>query len=209
METKVNEIKEEVKAVDANNTANDEINNLIKVSKEAIEAKLGLFTYDVNRIRNCCPIIVKTQNVDEAGNIVDEDEITNRISITFIEPCPQYNKVGEDKYELQPLNKNLIISSIEICAILNESGHTMFANMIKSNPKMANLILPNANIILYSKLIKAGENFINPFSTTNKEYDASKHDTYEYHIGKIDLSKDSIAREQRMIDKLMMDSMKL
>ena len=208
METKVNEIKEEVKAVDTNNTANDEINNLIKVSKEAIEAKLGLFTYDVNRIRNCCPIIVKTQNVDEAGNIVDEDEITNRISITFIEPCPQYNKVG-DNYELQPLNKNLIISSIEICAILNESGHTMFANMIKSNPKMANLILPNANIILYSKLIKAGENFINPFSTTNKEYDASKHDTYEYHIGKIDLSKDSVAREQRMIDKLMMDSMKL
>ena len=93
METKVNEIKEEVKAVNTNNTANDEINNLIKVSKEAIEAKLGLFTYDVNRIRNCCPIIVKTQNVDEAGNIVDEDEITNRISITFIEPCPQYNKV--------------------------------------------------------------------------------------------------------------------
>ena len=78
METKVNEIKEEVKAVDTNNaanTSNDEINNLIKVSKEAIEAKLGLFTYDVNRIRNCCPIIVKTQNVDEAGNIVDEDEM--------------------------------------------------------------------------------------------------------------------------------------
>lgn len=148
------------------------------------------------RYRAC---LVKSCKVEEQDNYT-------RVSITLGNEVVGFIPDASGNY--LPAQVTTIFSSgfaLSAC-IKNNEDISWLAGIINENPNAIRVLLPGSKIDIIRQLVKAGEEYINPFTTKSAEDvvpSVFDHDTYITHIVSITLGKNSA----KFIDMLAMKIM--
>lgn len=162
-----------------------------KSIKDIIGAIMG--TGNAVRYRAC---LVKSCRVEE------EDNYT-RVSITLGNEVTGFLPDASGNY--LPAQVSTVFSSgfaLSAC-LKNNEDISWLAGIINENPNAIRVLLPGAKIDIIRQLVKAGEEYINPFTTKSAEDivpTVFDHDTYVTHIVGIELGKNG----SRFADMLAM-----
>lgn len=148
------------------------------------------------RYRAC---LVKSCKVEEQDNYT-------RVSITLGNEVVGFIPDASGNY--LPAQVTTIFSSgfaLSAC-IKNNEDISWLAGIINENPNAIRVLLPGSKIDIIRQLVKAGEEYINPFTTKSAENivpSVFDHDTYITHIVSITLGKNG----SKFADMLAMKAM--
>lgn len=137
---------------------------------------------------------------------VEEEDNYTRVSITLGNEVVGFIPDASGNY--LPAQVTTIFSSgfaLSAC-IKNNEDISWLAGIINENPNAIRVLLPGSKIDIIRQLVKAGEEYINPFTTKSAEDvvpSVFDHDTYITHIVSITLGKNSA----KFIDMLAMKIM--
>lgn len=151
---------------------------------------------NATRYKNC---LVKSCKVDE------EDNYT-RVSITLGNEVTGFLPDASGNY--LPAQVTTVFSSgyaLSAC-LKNNEDISWLAGIINENPNAIRVILPGSKLDIIRQLVKAGEEYVNPFTTKAAEDivpSVFDHDTYITHIVGIELGKNG----SRFADMLAMKVM--
>lgn len=116
-------------------------------------------------------------------NIVDNsDKGMGRITIVVAKSLPQYLlNADTGAYELGT-TRNIFTTRIQLAAILKGQGETQIAKIVESAPfEMIVPILEKGRISIMSRLLAAGEAYVNPYaSKAPAEERITEHDRMEF-----------------------------
>ncbi len=132
-----------------------------------------------------------------------DDEDRPRICLVLREEIAGYVLEGTE-YKLGKTH-NAFVTAFAIAAVLKEDESTaMMGNYIVRNPRVAENLLSGATINLIQVPIKAGEGYINPFTTkTDSEEYVSDHDWISNNITSIKLGVMGNKVVDRLIDRIV------
>lgn len=137
---------------------------------------------------------------------VEEEDNYTRVSITLNNEVVGFLPDASNNY--LPAQVTTIFSSgfaLAAC-IKNNEDISWLASIINENPNAIRVILPGSKIDIIRQLVKAGEEYVNPF-TTKREEDVVPsvfdHDTYITHIVEIELGKNGSKFADMLAMKVM------
>lgn len=139
-------------------------------------------TGNATRYKNC---LVKSCKVEE------EDNYT-RVSITLDNEVTGFLPDASGNY--LPAQVSTIFSSgfaLSAC-LKNNKDISWLAGIINENPNAIRVLIPGSKIDIIRQLVKAGEEYVNPFTKKSAEDvvpSVFDHDTYITHIVGIELGK--------------------
>ena len=139
-------------------------------------------TGNATRYKGC---LVKSCRVEEEDNYV-------RVSITLGNEVTGFLPDASGNYI--PAQVNTVFSSgfaLTAC-IKNNENISWLAGIINDNPDAIKVLIPGGKIDIIRQLVKAGEEYVNPFTTKSAEDivpTVFDHDTYITHIVGIELGK--------------------
>lgn len=137
---------------------------------------------------------------------VEEEDNYTRVSITLGNEVTGFLPDASGNY--LPGNTNVIFSSgfaLSAC-IKNQEEISWLAGIINENPNAIRVLLPGSKIDIIRQLVKAGEEYINPFTTKSTEDivpSVFDHDTYITHIVGIELGKNGSKFADMLAMKVM------
>jgi hypothetical protein len=137
---------------------------------------------------------------------VEEEDNYTRVSVTLGNEVTGFIPDASGNY--LPGNTNVIFTSgFALAACLkNNEDISWLGNIINENPAAIKVLLPGSKIDIIRQLVKAGEEYVNPFTTKASEDvvpTVFDHDTYVTHIVGIELGKNG----SRFADMLAMKVM--
>ena len=115
-------------------------------------------------------------------NVVDRDSDNGFVTIVVSKGLPQYVlNADTGEYELGT-TRNIFTSRIQIAAILKGMNETVLAKIVETAPFMVVVsVLEGARISVMSRLLAAGEQYINPYaSKAPSEVHVTEHDRIEF-----------------------------
>lgn len=152
-------------------------------SKSTAQIISGIMaTGNATRYKNC---LVKSCKVEE------EDNYT-RVSITLDNEVTGFLPDASGNY--LPAQVSTIFSSgfaLSAC-LKNNKDISWLAGIINENPNAIRVLIPGSKIDIIRQLVKAGEEYVNPFTKKSAEDvipSVFDHDTYITHIVGIELGK--------------------
>lgn len=131
-------------------------------------------------------------------NVVDRDSNSGFMTIVVSKGLPQYIlNVDTGAYELST-TRNIFTSRIQIAAILKGMNETVLAKIVETAPFMVVVsVLEGARISVMSRLLAAGEQYINPYaSKAPSEVRVTEHDRIEYFPYELKLGNKFTALEK-------------
>lgn len=131
-------------------------------------------------------------------NVVDHDSDNSFITIVVSKGLPQYIlNADTGVYELGT-TRNIFTSRIQIAAILKGMNETVLAKIVETAPFMVVVsVLEGARISVMSRLLAAGEQYINPYaSKAPAEVHVTEHDRIEFFPYEIKLGNKFTALEK-------------
>ena len=153
-------------------------------------------TGNATRYRNC---LVKSCKVEE------EDNYT-RVSVTLGNEVTGFLPDASGNY-ISAQTTTVFTSGFALATCLkNHEDISWLGNIINENPAAIKVLLPGSKIDIIRQLVKAGEEYVNPFTTKSADDiipTVFDHDTYVTHIVGIELGKNG----SRFADMLAMKVM--
>lgn len=131
-------------------------------------------------------------------NVVDRDSDSGFMTIVVSKGLPQYVlNADTGAYELGT-TRNIFTSRIQIAAILKGMNETVLAKIVETAPFMVVVsVLEGARISVMSRLLAAGEQYINPYaSKAPSEVRVTEHDRIEYFPYELKLGNKFTALEK-------------
>lgn len=131
-------------------------------------------------------------------NVVDRDSDNGFMTIVVSKGLPQYVlNADTGAYELGT-TRNIFTSRIQIAAILKGMNETVLAKIVETAPFMVVVsVLEGARISVMSRLLAAGEQYINPYaSKAPSEVRVTEHDRIEYFPYELKLGNKFTALEK-------------
>lgn len=131
-------------------------------------------------------------------NVVDRDSDNGFMTIVVSKGLPQYVlNADTGTYELGT-TRNIFTSRIQIAAILKGMNETVLAKIVETAPFMVVVsVLEGARISVMSRLLAAGEQYINPYaSKAPSEVRVIEHDRIEYFPYELKLGNKFTALEK-------------
>ncbi len=131
-------------------------------------------------------------------NVVDRDSDSGFMTIVVSKGLPQYIlNADTGAYELGT-TRNIFTSRIQIAAILKGMNETVLAKIVETAPFMVVVsVLEGARISVMSRLLAAGEQYINPYaSKAPSEVRVTEHDRIEYFPYELKLGNKFTALEK-------------
>ena len=154
---------------------------------------------------------LRKQGAEMVNNVVvknvqikDMDNYT-RVSLSLNKEVKQFIVDDNGDYVLGT-NNVIFTSTYSIAAVLANNEDIAFAkNIILQSPELLVMLLSYATVDILLEEVKAGTEYINPFSSRN-ESNVIEHDSIFVHIVEINLGKKGQKIVQMLEDK-MLDSM--
>lgn len=131
-------------------------------------------------------------------NVVDRDSDNGFMTIVVSKGLPQYIlNADTGAYELGT-TRNIFTSRIQIAAILKGMNETVLAKIVETAPFMVVVsVLEGARISVMSRLLAAGEQYINPYaSKAPAEVHVTEHDRIEFFPYELKLGNKFTALEK-------------
>lgn len=131
-------------------------------------------------------------------NVVDRDSDNGFMTIVVSKGLPQYIlNADTGAYELGT-TRNIFTSRIQIAAILKGMNETVLAKIVETAPFMVVVsVLEGARISVMSRLLAAGEQYINPYaSKAPSEVHVTEHDRIEFFPYELKLGNKFTALEK-------------
>lgn len=131
-------------------------------------------------------------------NVVDRDSDNGFMTIVVSKGLPQFVlNADTGAYEMST-TRNIFTSRIQIAAILKGMNETVLAKIVETAPFMVVVsVLEGARISVMSRLLAAGEQYINPYaSKTPSEVRVTEHDRIEYFPYELKLGNKFTALEK-------------
>lgn len=131
-------------------------------------------------------------------NVVDRDSDNGFITIVVSKGLPQFVlNADTGAYEMST-TRNIFTSRIQIAAILKGMNETVLAKIVETAPFMVVVsVLEGARISVMSRLLAAGEQYINPYaSKAPSEVRVTEHDRIEYFPYELKLGNKFTALEK-------------
>lgn len=131
-------------------------------------------------------------------NVVDRDSDSGFITIVVSKGLPQYVlNADTGAYEFGT-TRNIFTSRIQIAAILKSMNETVLAKIVETAPFMVVVsVLEGARISVMSRLLAAGEQYINPYaSKAPAEVHVTEHDRIEFFPYELKLGNKFTALEK-------------
>ena len=131
-------------------------------------------------------------------NVVDRDSDSGFMTIVVSKGLPQYIlNADTGAYELGT-TRNIFTSRIQIAAILKNMNETLLAKIVETAPFIVVIsVLEGARISVMSRLLAAGEQYINPYaSKAPSEVRVTEHDRIEYFPYELKLGNKFTALEK-------------
>jgi hypothetical protein len=131
-------------------------------------------------------------------NVVDRDSDNGFMTIVVSKGLPQYVlNADTGAYEMST-TRNIFTSRIQIAAILKGMNETVLAKIVETAPFMVVVsVLEGARISVMSRLLAAGEQYINPYaSKAPSEVRVTEHDRIEYFPYELKLGNKFTALEK-------------
>lgn len=131
-------------------------------------------------------------------NVVDRDSDNGFMTIVVSKGLPQFVlNADTGAYEMST-TRNIFTSRIQIAAILKGMNETVLAKIVETAPFMVVVsVLEGARISVMSRLLAAGEQYINPYaSKAPSEVRVTEHDRIEYFPYELKLSNKFTALEK-------------
>lgn len=131
-------------------------------------------------------------------NVVDRDSDNGFMTIVVSKGLPQYVlNADTGEYELST-TRNIFTSRIQIAAILKGMNETVLAKIVETAPFMVVVsVLEGARISVMSRLLAAGEQYINPYaSKAPAEVHVTEHDRIEFFPYELKLGNKFTALEK-------------
>lgn len=131
-------------------------------------------------------------------NVVDRDSDNGFMTIVVSKGLPQYILDADTgAYELDT-TRNIFTSRIQIAAILKGMNETVLAKIVETAPFMVVVsVLEGARISVMSRLLAAGEQYINPYaSKAPAEVHVTEHDRIEFFPYELKLGNKFTALEK-------------
>lgn len=131
-------------------------------------------------------------------NVVDRDSDSGFMTIVVSKGLPQYVlNADTGAYELGT-TRNIFTSRIQIAAILKGMNETVLAKIVETAPFMVVVsVLEGARISVMSRLLAAGEQYINPYaSKAPSEVHVTEHDRIEFFPYELKLGNKFTALEK-------------
>lgn len=131
-------------------------------------------------------------------NVVDRDSDNGFMTIVVSKGLPQFVlNADTGAYEMST-TRNIFTSRIQIAAILKGMSETVLAKIVETAPFMVVVsVLEGARISVMSRLLAAGEQYINPYaSKAPSEVRVTEHDRIEYFPYELKLGNKFTALEK-------------
>lgn len=204
-ETVVSEAVVANNAVEATEaTVTEAINEATKVAEDAPAAELlPLSAYwgkDANTVTDL--MLGRSDVTNHANciitNVVDRDSDNGFMTIVVSKGLPQFVlNADTGAYEMST-TRNIFTSRIQIAAILKGMNETVLAKIVETAPFMVVVsVLEGARISVMSRLLAAGEQYINPYaSKAPSEVRVTEHDRIEYFPYELKLGNKFTALEK-------------
>lgn len=131
-------------------------------------------------------------------NVVDRDSDNGFMTIVVSKGLPQFVlNADTGAYEMST-TRNIFTSRIQIAAILKGMNETVLAKIVETAPFMVVIsVLEGARISVMSRLLAAGEQYINPYaSKAPSEVHVTEHDRIEYFPYELKLGNKFTALEK-------------
>lgn len=131
-------------------------------------------------------------------NVVDRDSDNGFMTIVVSKGLPQFVlNADTGSYEMST-TRNIFTSRIQIAAILKGMNETVLAKIVETAPFMVVVsVLEGARISVMSRLLAAGEQYINPYaSKAPSEVRVTEHDRIEYFPYELKLGNKFTALEK-------------
>lgn len=131
-------------------------------------------------------------------NVVDRDSDNGFMTIVVSKGLPQFVlNADTGAYEMST-TRNIFTSRIQIAAILKGMNETVLAKIVETAPFMVVVsVLEGARISVMSRLLAAGEQYINPYaSKAPSEVRVTEHDRIEYFPYELKLGNKFTALEK-------------
>lgn len=130
-------------------------------------------------------LVVKNVTVTPKENYI-------RLCLTLDKPVKGYNADDDGNYTLGE-TKFIYVSLFSIAAILRDNEEASFAvNHIIKKPSSIEVLLNGARVDIIQQSVKAGEEFVNPWSENDTER-VFDHDTLINHVINITFTQRSIS----------------
>jgi hypothetical protein len=204
-ETVVSEVVVADNAVEATEaTVTEATNEATKVAEDAPAAELlPLSAYwgkDANTVTDL--MLGRSDVTNHANciitNVVDRDSDNGFMTIVVSKGLPQFVlNADTGAYEMST-TRNIFTSRIQIAAILKGMNETVLAKIVETAPFMVVVsVLEGARISVMSRLLAAGEQYINPYaSKAPSEVRVTEHDRIEYFPYELKLGNKFTALEK-------------
>lgn len=204
-ETVVSEAVVANNAVEATEaTVTEATNETTKVAEDAPTAKLlPLSAYWGKDADTVTDLMLGRSDVTNHANciitnVVDRDSDNGFMTIVVSKGLPQYVlNADTGAYEMST-TRNIFTSRIQIAAILKGMNETVLAKIVETAPFMVVVsVLEGARISVMSRLLAAGEQYINPYaSKAPSEVRVTEHDRIEYFPYELKLGNKFTALEK-------------
>lgn len=183
-------------------TAKDVVKKATKVAEDAPAAELlPLSAYWGKDADTVTDLMLGRSDVTNHANciitnVVDRDN--GFMTIVVSKGLPQYIlNADTGAYELDT-TRNIFTSRIQIAAILKGMNETVLAKIVETAPFMVVVsVLEGARISVMSRLLAAGEQYINPYaSKAPAEVHVTEHDRIEFFPYELKLGNKFTALEK-------------
>ena len=137
-------------------------------------------------------------------NVVDRDSDNGFMTIVVSKGLPQFVlNADTGAYEMST-TRNIFTSRIQIAAILKGMNETVLAKIVETAPFMVVVsVLEGARISVMSRLLAAGEQYINPYaSKAPSEVRVTEHDRIEYFPYELKLGNKFTALEKIQLEMM-------
>lgn len=204
-ETVVSEVVVADNAVEATEATVTEVTNeATKVAEDAPAAELlPLSAYWGKDADTVTDLMLGRSDVTNHANciitnVVDRDSDNGFMIIVVSKGLPQFVlNADTGAYEMST-TRNIFTSRIQIAAILKGMNETVLAKIVETSPFMVVVsVLEGARISVMSRLLAAGEQYINPYaSKAPSEVHVTEHDRIEYFPYELKLGNKFTALEK-------------
>lgn len=204
-ETVVSEVVVANNAVEATEaTVTEATNEATKVAEDAPTAELlPLSAYWDKDADTVTDLMLGRSDVTNHANciitnVVDRDSDNGFMTIVVSKGLPQFVlNADTGAYEMST-TRNIFTSRIQIAAILKGMNETVLAKIVETAPFMVVVsVLEGARISVMSRLLAAGEQYINPYaSKAPSEVRVTEHDRIEYFPYELKLGNKFTALEK-------------
>lgn len=190
----------------------DVITNAPEVQGTSVEPQVTVSPNGTKTVSQIISSIMATGNATRYNNClvksckIEEEDNYTRVSITLGNEIIGFLPDASDNYILTKVTTVFSSGFALSACIKNNEDISWLAGVINENPNTIRVLLPGSKINIIRQLVKAGEEYVNPFTTKSAENiipSVFDHDTYITHIVGIELGKNGSKFADMLAMKVM------